>query len=162
MIDPITLGTAISTATTAYSQIKKLIQTGREIEELSDTVGKWMSAVSDIDNINKSSSNPSTFDRLFNGSVEEVAMKSYSAKIKIQKQREELKNWIVGHYGLAGWENLLKEEGRIRKARQEAIYAKQEHQRMVGDYTVIGIALFIGCACIFWGIWFVSVAVTSR
>ena len=162
MIDPITLGTAISTATTAYSQIKKLIQTGREIEELSDTVGKWMSAVSDIDNINKSSSNPSTFDRLFNGSVEEVAMKSYSAKVKIQKQREELKNWIIGHYGLAGWENLLREEGRIRKARQEAIYAKQEHQRMVRDYTVMGIALFIGCACIFWGIWFVSVAVTSK
>ena len=162
MIDPITLGTAISTATTAYSQIKKLIQTGREIEELSDTVGKWMSAVSDIDNINKSSSNPSTFDRLFNGSVEEVAMKSYSAKVKIQKQREELKNWIIGHYGLAGWENLLKEEGRIRKARQEAIYAKQEQQHMVRDYTVMGIALFIGCACIFWGIWFVSVAVTSR
>ena len=84
MIDPITLGTAISTATTAYSQIKKLIQTGREIEELSDTVGKWMSAVSDIDNINKSSSNPSTFDRLFNGSVEEVAMKSYSPIIKMK------------------------------------------------------------------------------
>ena len=46
-----------------------------------------MSAVSDIDNINKSSNNPSTFDRLFNGSVEEVAMKSSGAKIKIQKQK---------------------------------------------------------------------------
>ena len=22
------------------------------------------------------------------------------------------------------------------------------------DYTIIGIAMFIGCACIFWGIWF--------
>ena len=162
MIDPITLGAAVSTATTAYTNIKKLIQTGKEIEELSDTVGKWMSAVSDIDNINKSSNNPSTFDRLFNGSVEEVAMKSYSAKVKIQKQREELKNWIVGHYGLAGWENLLKEEGRIRKARQEAIYAREEQKRKMRDYTIIGIAMFIGCACIFWGIWFVSVAVTSR
>ena len=159
MIDPITLGTAISTATTAYSQIKKLIQTGREIEELSDTVGKWMSAVSDIDNINKSSSNPSTFDRLFNGSVEEVAMKSYSAKIKIQKQREELKNWIIGHYGLAGWEGLLREEGRIRKARQEAVYAKQEQQRMIRDYTIMGIACLIGFSGLGWMIWLITMSV---
>jgi len=56
----------------------------------------------------------------------------------------------------------LKEEGRIRRQRQEAIYAIEEQKRKMRDYTIIGIALFIGCACIFWGIWFVSVAVTSR
>ena len=162
MIDPITLGAAVSTATTAYSQIKKLIQTGREIEELSDTVGKWMSAVSDIDNINKSSNNPSTFDRLFNGSVEEVAMKSYSAKIKIQKQREELKNWIVGHYGLAGWENLLKEEGRIRKQRAEAVYQIEEQKRKIRDYSIMGFAILIGLLAIGWMVWLVSMDVSSR
>ena len=79
-----------------------------------------------------------------------------------KKSREELKNWIIGHYGMAGWENLLKEEGRIRRQRQEAIYAIEEQKRKMRDYTIIGIALFVGCACIFWGIWFVSVAVTSR
>ena len=159
MIDPITLGAAVSTATTAYTNIKKLIQTGKEIEELSDTVGKWMSAVSDIDNINKSSNNPSTFDRLFNGSVEEVAMKSYSAKIKIQKQREELKNWIIGHYGLAGWENLLNEEGRIRKARQEAVYAREEQKRMIRDYTIMGIAALVLFSALGWMIWLISKSV---
>ena len=30
--------------------------------------------LSDIDNINKNSNNPSTFDKLFNGSIEEVAL----------------------------------------------------------------------------------------
>ena len=63
---------------------------------------------------------------------------------------------------MARWENLLKEEGRIRHQRQEAIYAIEEQKRKMRDYTIIGIALFVGCACIFWGIWFVSVAVTSR
>jgi hypothetical protein len=159
MIDPITLGTAVSIASTTYGQIKKLIQHGKDIEEMSETIGKWMGAVSDIDNINKSSSNPSTFDRLFNGSVEEVAMKSYSAKLKITKQREELKNWIVGHYGLQGWENLLKEEGRIRKARQEAIYAKEEQKRMIRDYSIIGVACLVGLSGIGWMLWIVSVSV---
>ena len=85
----------------AYGQVKRLVQAGREFEEISESLGKWMGAVSDIDNINKNSNNPSTFDKLFNGSIEEVALKSYSAKLQIQKQREELKNWIIGHYGMA-------------------------------------------------------------
>ena len=161
MIDPITLGTAVTVATQTYGQIKKLIQTGKDIEEMSDTLGKWMGAVSDIDNINKSSNNPSTFDKLFNGSVEEVAMKSYSAKIKVQKQREELKNWLVGHYGLQAWDNLLKEEGRIRKARQEAIYAREEQKKMIRDYTIIGLALLIGLGAVGWMVWIISFSVTQ-
>ena len=159
MIDPITLGTAVSVASQTYTQIKKLIQHGKDIEEMSDTIGKWMGAVSDIDNINKSSSNPSTFDKLFNGSVEEVAMQSYSAKLKIQKQREELKNWIVGHYGVQGWENLLKEEGRIRRQRSEAIYQRAEQKRMIRDYSIIGLALLVGLAGIGWMLWIVSMSV---
>ena len=161
MIDPITLGTAVTVATQTYGQIKKLIQTGKDIEEMSDTLGKWMGAVSDIDNINKNSNNPSTFDKLFNGSVEEVAMNSYSAKIKVQKQREELKNWLVGHYGLQAWENLLKEEGRIRKARQEAIYAREEQRKMIRDYTIIGLALLIGLGAVGWMVWIISFSVTQ-
>tara|TARA_Y100000361_G_C11122644_1_gene324115 strand:- start:255 stop:740 length:486 start_codon:yes stop_codon:yes gene_type:complete len=161
MIDPITLGTAVTVATQTYGQIKKLIQTGRDIEEMSETLGKWMGAVSDIDNINKSSTNPSTFDKLFNGSVEEVAMKSYSAKIKVQKQREELKNWLVGHYGLQAWDNLLKEEGRIRKARQEAIYAREEQKKMIRDYTIMGLALLIGLGAVGWMVWIISFSVTQ-
>ena len=156
MIDPLTLTTAISAASAAYGQVKKLVQAGREFEEISESLGKWMGAVSDIDNINKNSNNPSTFDKLFNGSVEEVALKSYSAKLQVQKQREELKNWIVGHYGLAGWENLLKEEGRIRKARQEAIYTKQEQQRMIRDYTIMGVAALIGFSALGWMIWLIT------
>ena len=85
MIDPLTLTTAISAASAAYGQVKKLVQAGREFEEISESLGKWMGAVSDIDNINKNSNNPSTFDKLFNGSIEEVALKSYSAKLQIQK-----------------------------------------------------------------------------
>ena len=160
MIDPITLSAAVSGATAAYNGIKKAIYMGREIEDLSSQLSTWMKAVSDVDNIHKNASNPSTFDKLFNGSVEEVAMNSYSAKIKVQKQREELKNWLVGHYGLQAWENLLKEEGRIRKARQEAIYAREEQRKMIRDYTIIGLALLIGLGAVGWMVWIISFSVT--
>jgi len=157
MIDPITLSAAVSGATAAYNGIKKAIYMGREIEDLSSQLSTWMKAVSDVDNIHKNASNPSTFDKLFNGSVEEVAIESFASKKKLAKQREDLKNFLVAHYGMTAWDDLIREEGRIRKARQEAVYAKQAQQRMIRDYSIMGIAVFIGLAAVGWMVWLVSV-----
>ncbi len=161
MIDPITLGAAVTTATTCYKTFVSMVQAGKELEDCTATLGKWMGAVSDIDNIHKNANNPSTFDKLFNGSVQEVAMESFAAKKKIQKQREDLKNWLIGHYGLSAYEELLREEGRIRRARQNAIYAKAEQQRMIRDYTIIGICSLIGLGGLTWMIWLISFSVTQ-
>ena len=160
MIDPLTLGAAVSTATSCYKTVVSMIQAGKEFEDCSATLGKWMGAVSDINNIHKKSNNPTTIDKLFNGSIEQVAMESFAAKKQIQKQREDLKNWLIGHYGLQAWDDLLKEEGRIRKARQEAIYAKAEQQKMIRDYTIMSIACLIGAGGLGWIIWLISYSVT--
>ena len=159
MIDPITLGVAVSTATTCYKTFISMVQAGKELEDCTATLGKWMGAVSDIDNIHKNSNNPSTFDKLFNGSVQEVAMESFAAKKKIQKQREELKNWLIGHYGLQAYDDLLREEGRIRKARNEAIYQREEQKRMIRDYTIMGIAVLVGSSAVAWMVWLITVEV---
>ena len=159
MIDPITLSAAVTGATTAYNAIKKAIMVGKEIEDMSSELSRWMSAVSDVDNIQKTAQNPSTLDKLFNGSVEQVALESYSAKKKLSKQRDELKNFLVAHYGLQAWDDLIKEEGRIRKARREAIYKKEEQSRMIRDYTIMGIAAFIGLSAVGWMIWLISMSV---
>jgi len=159
MLDPITLSAAVTGATTAYNAIKKAIMVGKEIEDMSSELGRWMSAVSDVDNIQKTAQNPSTLDKLFNGSVEQVALESYSAKKKLSKQREELKNFLVAHYGLQAWDDLIKEEGRIRKARQEAIYKKEEQNRMIRDYTIMGIAALIGLSAVGWMVWLISMSV---
>tara|TARA_R100001224_G_scaffold40653_1_gene23323 strand:+ start:3800 stop:4285 length:486 start_codon:yes stop_codon:yes gene_type:complete len=160
MIDPLTLGAAVSTASSCYKAVVSMIQAGKEFEDCSATLGKWMGAVSDINNIHKKSNNPTTIDKLFNGSIEQVAMESFAAKKQIQKQREDLKNWLIGHYGLQAWDDLLKEEGRIRKARQEAIYAKEEQQKMIRDYTIMSIACLIGAGGLGWMIWLISYSVT--
>ena len=159
MIDPITLSAAVTGATTAYNAIKKAIMVGKEIEDMSSELGKWMTAVSDVDNVHKNANNPTTLDKLFNGSIEQVAIESFSAKKKLQKQREELRNFLIAHYGMTAWDDLVREEGRIRKARQEAVYAKEERQRMVRDYTIIGITSLIGLSAIGWMVWLISVSV---
>ena len=159
MIDPLTLSAAVTGATTAYNAIKKAISVGKEIEDMSSELGRWMSAVSDVDNVHRNANSPSTFDKLFNGSIEQVAIESFSAKKKLAKQREELRNFLIGHYGMQAWDDLIKEEGRIRKARQEAIYAKEEQQRMIRDYTIMGIASLVGVSALGWMIWLITVSV---
>ena len=83
MIDPITLSVAVSTATSCYKTFVSMVQAGKELEDCTSTLGKWMGAVSDIDNIHKSASNPSTFNKLFNGSIAEVALESFAAKKRL-------------------------------------------------------------------------------
>jgi len=158
MIDPITLSAAVTGATTAYNAIKKAITVGKEIEDMSSELGRWMSAVSDVDNIQKNANSPSTLDKLFNGSIEQVAIESFSAKKKLAKQREELRNFLIGNYGLQAWDDLIKEEGKIRKARQEAIYAKEEQQRMIRDYSIMGVASLIGVGALGWIIWLITIS----
>ena len=159
MIDPLTLSAAVTGATTAYNAIKKAITVGKEIEDMSSELGRWMSAVSDVDNIQRNANNPSALDKLFNGSVEQVAIESFSAKKKLSKQREELRNFLIGSYGLQAWDALIKEEGRIRKSRQEAIYAKEEQQRMIRDYAIMGIAILLAVGATGWMVWLISVSV---
>jgi len=91
MIDPITLGAAVTTATTCYKTFVSMVQAGKELEDCTATLGKWMGAVSDIDNIHKNSNNPSTFDKLFNGSVQEVAMELLQLKRKYKNNVKNLK-----------------------------------------------------------------------
>ena len=158
MLDPITLSAAITGATTAYNTVKKLINAGKEIEDSSETLGKWMSSVSDIDNINKSAENASSLTRMLNGSVEEVALKSYAAKKKIEAQREELKNYLIGNYGLQAWDDLIREEGRIRKKRQQLIYEAEQRKQAMLEYTIMGVASLVGIGALGWMIWIISIS----
>ena len=156
MIDPVTLSAAVSGATAAYNGIKKAISMGREIEDLGGQLSTWMSAVSDVDNIHKNANNPSTFDKLFNGSIESVAIESFASKKKLEKQREELRNFLIGNYGLKAWDDLIKEEGRVRKARSRAIYEREARNRQIRDYSIMGLACLVGCSALGWMIWIVS------
>ena len=63
MIDPVTLSAAVTGATTAYNAIKKAITVGKEIEDMSSELGRWMSAVSDVDNVHRNANSTSTFDK---------------------------------------------------------------------------------------------------
>src|SRR6056300_1661390 len=139
-MDPVTISLAVGVASKAFSAIKKGFEVGRDIEQMSGDIGRWMGAVSDVDNAEKQAKNPPLFGKLFKaGSIEEAALAAYAAKKKLEEQRYELKMFLNMTHGPGAYDELLAMEGRIRKERQKQVYAQQKLRQQVAD----GIAIFI-------------------
>ena len=136
-MDPVT---ALATASTAFSLIKKGFQMGKDVESMYGDIGRWMGAVSDVNQSAKMANNPPVFKKLFAGSsVEQEAMDAFAAKKKAEAMEEELRNWINLTHGPNAWQDLLKMQVKIRKQRQETLYKQAELRRNI--LQVVGIVL---------------------
>ena len=125
---------------------------GKDISEMGGQLKVLISNTSDIENYEKRAKQPTLVQSIFNsGNVEKVALDSFIAKKKLEKQRHELKMLIMGQYGQSGWNELLATEGQIRKDRQQFIYARQQKRDKIINYcaifllvcTVIGFIVFL-------------------
>ena len=131
-MDPITISIAVGVASKAFEAIKSGFAMGRDLEQMSGDLGRWMGASSDIDQAEKQSKNVSVFGKLFGGdSIEAVALQAYSAKKKLEEQRYELKMFLNLTHGPQAYDELLAMEGKIRKQRQETIYKQQKLRQQI-------------------------------
>ena len=136
-MDPVT---ALATASTTFSLIKKGFQAGRDVEAMYGDIGKWMGAVSDVNQAAKMSKNPPLFKKLFAGSsVEQEALDAYAAKKKAEEMENELRSWINLVHGPNAWNDLLKMQAKIRKQRQEQLYAQAELRQKI--FNIVGVVL---------------------
>ena len=143
MIDPIS---AIAIATTAFNTIKKGFSVGRDIESMYGDVGRWMGAVSDINQADKMNKKPPLFKKIFAGSsIEEEAMNIFAAQKKAEAMEQELRTYVNMVHGPSSWNEIVALQAKIRKDRQKLIYAQQERQREI--LNVIGIILLVGVGC---------------
>lgn len=136
-MDPIT---AIGVATTAYSAIKKGFQVGKEVESMAGDLGRWMNAINAV----KTSHNKAKGRRF--GSVEEEALETFAAKKKAEQMENDLRNFIVGQYGVNAWQDIIRIQGDLRKKQKEAEQlAAQKRDELIYNLFMIGlIVLFIG------------------
>ena len=141
-MDPISL---LGIASASYQVIVKGFAAGRELENMSGDLSRWMGAISDIKQAEKISKNPPLFKKLFYGSsVEQEAMDAFAAKKKAEVMEEELRNFINLSYGPNAWQELLRMQIKIRKQRQETLYAQEEERRKLFERSVyVFIALIL-------------------
>jgi hypothetical protein len=151
-MDPASIGLAITAASKAFSAIKAGFAAGREIESMGKDLSRWMGAVSDVDNVEKSAKNASPLRKLFKGKeIEASAIEAFTAKKKLEAQRQELKSFINFHYGANSWNEILHMEKEIRLQRKKDIYERQEMIRKIWEgvgwvvlfFTVVGFVVFL-------------------
>ena len=152
-MDPIS---AMATASAAFNTIKKGFAVGSDIEQMTSDLGRWMGALSDLEQAEKEAKNPPIFKKLFAGSsVEQEAMEAFAAKTKAEKQREELKTWIQYTMGQSKWDELIRMEADIRKQRKETLYRQRERRQKFVEIVVIILAVITGigilAGLVYWG-----------
>jgi hypothetical protein len=155
-MDPVTISLAMGVASKAFDAIKKGFAVGRDIEQMSGDIGRWMGAVSDVDNAEKQAKNPPLFGKLFKaGSIEEAALSAYAAKKKLEEQRYELKMFLNMTYGPQAYNDLLAMEGQIRKERQQTIYKQQQMRRQIGEAIawLVVVSIVGGFVVLVAGVW---------
>jgi len=133
-MDPVTISLAVGVASKAFSAIKQGFAVGRDLEQMSGDISRWMGAASDVDNAEKQAKNPGVFSKVFGGgSIEATALQAYSAKKKLEEQRYELKMFLNLTHGPQAYDELLQMEGQIRKERQATIYKQQQIRKQIGE-----------------------------
>ena len=144
-MDPLTITAAVGIASKAFETIKAGFQLGKDVESMAGDLGRWMGAVSDVENAEKQAKNPPLFKKLmYASSIEQTALEAFAAKKKLAQQRQELKTFLNYTFGPTAYAELLQMEGQIRKDRQKAIYERQQLKEQI--INVIGIVIL--CATI--------------
>ena len=108
---------------------------------MASDLSRWMGAVSDVDHIHKSSKAPSMLKKMFAAqSIEQEAIEAFTAKKKLEQQRDDLKTYIMFSQGTKAWDELLQTESNIRKQRKKLVYeAQQRREKLIGG-LLIGLA----------------------
>ena len=128
-MDPVT---AFGVATTAYKTIVAGFKVGKQVENMSKDLGRWMGAIQAVKEGHSKKKN-----RIF-GSVEEEALETFAIKKKAIAMENELRNFVNLNYGPNAWNEVIRIQAEIRKQKKEAELEAQRKQRQVIENTIIG------------------------
>ena len=150
-MDPLTILASIKAA---HSTIKTAIAVGKELHHIAKDLSDLMNGVAKL---TQESVSPSGWKT--KGSAEARAIEAYSAKMEAQQLEADIRNAIVGKYGLKAWDSIQRNVIIIRKEmkRQAAIeYAKRIaliEACLTGGIVVILMSIVV---------WILYLAVTYR
>ena len=150
MLDPISL---LATATAVFNGLKKAVELGREAEDVFGQLGKWASAVSDLQEWMNGQQNikPPLFGRIvFARSATAEAFDEYAAQVKIREMEKTLYNWFhygpLQHLGRDGYIEFTQMRRRIKEQREKMIYEQlRRRKRFIKNASDAGlIAVVVG------------------
>jgi len=144
-MDPISIFMA---ATAAFNTVKKLVEAGREVEDVLGQIGAWMGKASELAELDNKK--PSIFKRIGSGkSVEQEAMEQLQRREAIRKQHLELMSMVKLAYGPQAFDDLMHMQRQIKLKRERERIHQQQRRRDVIGYIFVAIVFALAG----WAIW---------
>ena len=143
------IAAAISLASSAFSALKKGMETGRDIEDMVGYFGKWFEAKDALSEQNINVNNQPAFKKMFSGnSVEAQALQVTHAKHKIKQMEKELYEYLLYTGQQEFYNDMMAERRVIRQARIDAAVKKSQRKRFWFDLIIGGGAVSIALGII--------------
>lgn len=153
-MEPITgILAAVSAANAAFGAVKKLVATGREIQDVAGQIGKWYGAFGDFNRLatEKANKKPPLFRRLMHdGSVEQEALQITMHKQALVKQEYELKILIIAHYGERVYNEMIMERIRLKREREKRERELAKRRAEFKTNALYGAAIAVLAALVIW------------
>ena len=135
-------------ATAAFNTVKKLVEAGREVEDVLGQIGAWMGKVSELNALDNKK--PSIFKRIGSGkSVEQEAMEQLQRREAVRKQHLELMSMVKLRYGPQAFEELLQMQRQIKLKREREIIFQAQRRKDVMMYALLVVVMALAG----WAIW---------
>ena len=139
------IAAAVSLASQSFKMLKKAVETGREMQDMTQYFGKWFEAKEQISEANMYAQNPSVVKKLFSGgSVESQALEITAARHKIDQMEKELREYLIWSGQSQFYDDMMVERRKIREARLREAKRKAENKKFWTDVIVIG-GILTGC-----------------
>ena len=144
-MDPVSLFMA---ATAAFNTVKKLVEAGREVEDVLGQIGTWMGKVSELQAADNKK--PSIFKRIGGGkSVEQEAMEQLQRREAVRKQHLEMMSMVKLRYGPQAFDELMQMQRQIKLKRERELIHQAQRRKDVVMYCLLAVVLAAGI----WAIW---------
>ena len=138
-MDPISIFMA---ASAAFNTVKKLVEAGREIEDVLGQIGVWMGKATELAELDNKK--PSIFKSLSGGkSVEQEAMEQLQRREAMRKQHLELMSMVKLAYGPQAFDDLMHMQRQIKLKRERERIHQQQRRRDVIGYVFVAIVVAV-------------------
>ena len=159
-MDPITL---LAAASAAFNGVKKLVEHGREIEEVFSQLGKWATATSDLQEwCKQQDTKPSIFKKLSFKNDTAAAMDAVTVRMKLAQQEKDIREMFQWYGPPDSYEEFIRERRKIKAQREKMIY-EQARRRKAFMYLMFNLsAIALGLAAVGWMAWVVFALIQNR
>jgi hypothetical protein len=132
------IGAALSVASSAFSMIKKAVESGREAEDLYNYFARFFDAKEQISEQAIKGSTHSKVKKLFAGdSVEAEALQVTAARRKVKQMEDELRDFLIYTGQSDFYDEMMKERRVIRQRRVKAAKEAAERKAQLQDGIAI-------------------------